>query len=205
MIGNSNGSGSRWHTLTNNVAEEHTLRGNEALATSGTLLSQKRTQFLANREQSKESSKEKNSFETLAEQETSDLPWRILLQALNASEGQYIGLDIPGLAVMGRSDPASSAQPDIDLTPYEGQLHGVSRHHAVLVPTDEGLCLIDLDSANGTWISGEYLQPGQKYRLRSGDLIELGSLKLLVRVLGSTTPGLGIRSTTQTRSKPPQR
>ena len=66
---------------------------------------------------------------------------------------------------------------------------GVSRQHALLLPADEGLYLIDLDSTNGTWINGLYLQPGQKYPLRTGDVVEFGLLKMLVRVVGAVPRG----------------
>ena len=118
------------------------------------------------------------------------------------SEPQVIGAEIEDVIVIGRSDPGYGAMPDLDLTAHNGQQHGVSRRHAILLPTDEGLCLVDLDSMNGTWINGMYLQPGQKYRIRSGDRVEFGTLKMLVRVAGVVQTGRGKGSTAYTRSKP---
>lgn len=141
------------------------------------------------------------SLEGLSEGKAAETPWQILFQAINFPGPEYIGLDILGLAVIGRADPESGTQPDLDLSPFEAQIHGVSRRHAVLAPTDDGLCLIDMDSANGTWLNNRYLHPGQKYRLRSGDTIEFGSLKLMIRVIGVTTRGLNINpSQPSTRS-----
>jgi pSer/pThr/pTyr-binding forkhead associated (FHA) protein len=90
------------------------------------------------------------------------------------------------VTVIGRldsEDPAAEA--DLDLGPYGGAELGVSRQHAILMPNIEGLWLVDLDSTNGTWINGLYLQPGMKYRLRNGDVIDFGSLRVLVRVIGA--------------------
>ncbi len=128
-------------------------------------------------------------------------PQQIILQTLTA-EPQVIGAEIEDVTVIGRSEPGYSTVPDLDLTAHSAQEHGVSRRHAILLPTDEGLCLVDLDSMNGTWINGMYLQPGQKYRIRSGDRVEFGTLKLLVRVAGAMQAGRGKDSTAYTRSKP---
>jgi pSer/pThr/pTyr-binding forkhead associated (FHA) protein len=43
------------------------------------------------------------------------------------------------------------------------------------------LQLSDLGSTNGTWINGAYLEPGQRYPLSSGDKVEVGLLRLIVR------------------------
>lgn len=145
------------------------------------------------------------SLEDLAQGKAAETPWQILFQTINFPGPEYIGLDILGLAVIGRTDPEDGTQPDLDLSPFEAQVHGVSRRHAVLTSTEEGLCLIDLDSANGTWLNSRYLHPGQKYRLRSGDTVEFGSLKLMIRVIGVMTQGLSINPSTQARAKPLRR
>jgi hypothetical protein len=137
------------------------------------------------------------SLAELSQGKAAETPWQVLFQTINFPGPEYIGLDILGSAVIGRADPEDGTQPDLDLSPFEAQIHGVSRRHAVLAPTDDGLCLIDLDSTNGTWLNSRYLHPGQKYRLRSGDTVEFGSLKLMIRVIGVTTRGLSINSSTQ--------
>lgn len=137
------------------------------------------------------------TLEELVQGKAAETPWQILFQTINFPGPEYIGLDILGVAVIGRADPEGGTQPDLDLAPFEAQLHGVSRRHALLTPTEDGLCLIDLDSANGTWLNNKYLHPGQKYRLRSGDTVEFGSLKLMIRVIGVTTRGLSINPSNQ--------
>jgi pSer/pThr/pTyr-binding forkhead associated (FHA) protein len=110
-------------------------------------------------------------------------PWRVIFQTVT-DQPKAIGTEVRHAVVIGRTDPRSNLKPDIDLAPHDAQAYGVSRQHALLLPTDSGLSLIDLDSTNGTWINGLYLQPGLRYNLRSGDRIELGTLKLIVRVVG---------------------
>ena len=58
------------------------------------------------------------------------------------------------------------------------------RMHVIITPSSEGPCITDMNSTNGTWINGLYLEPGRQYRLRSNDRVELGTLKLLVKVIG---------------------
>jgi len=51
------------------------------------------------------------------------------------------------------------------------------------VPAPEGLYLSDLGSTNGTWVNGQYLEPGVRYRLMPGDRVDLGLLRLIVRTV----------------------
>ena len=45
----------------------------------------------------------------------------------------------------------------------------------------EGLYIADLGSKNGTWVNGEFLEPGNRHQLAPSDCIELGLLRLVVR------------------------
>jgi hypothetical protein len=107
-------------------------------------------------------------------------PWRVILQATGPSKTR-IGLDVRQSLVIGRIDPEGERNPDLDLTPHMAREHGVSRQHAVLLPTPEALYLADLESANGTWVNGAYLEPGKRHGLAPGDKVELGLLQLVVR------------------------
>lgn len=54
---------------------------------------------------------------------------------------------------------------------------GVSRHHAVLVREGPALMLIDLESANGTFVNGEPALPDELVRLADGDELRLGEVR----------------------------
>jgi pSer/pThr/pTyr-binding forkhead associated (FHA) protein len=99
-------------------------------------------------------------------------------------EGQSNGsLHLPILSriVIGRADSDGGAQPSLDLTPYGGATWGVSRVHAVITFEDDTLYLEDLDSTSGTRINGLSLVPNRAYRLRDGDELELGQVRVVVR------------------------
>jgi hypothetical protein len=85
---------------------------------------------------------------------------------------------------LGRGDASRATKPDIDLSPFEAYINGVSRMHAVIRRRGERIVLMDLDSANGTYVNGRRLGSRQEAGLRDGDVIALGALKLQVRVKG---------------------
>jgi two-component system response regulator AtoC len=55
-----------------------------------------------------------------------------------------------------------------------------SREHARFVRRGESVELTDLESRNGTQLNGEMLKGGQARRVRSGDLVHIGKVEILV-------------------------
>jgi len=82
--------------------------------------------------------------------------------------------------VLGRRAPDSSANPDIDLGPYQAGDYGVSRLHAKLRFQDNTLTITDLDSVNHTYINGQRLHAHEVRVLRDGDEIRLARLSMQV-------------------------
>lgn len=111
-------------------------------------------------------------------------PWRLLLQIVGQSQ-TTVGIEVRDKMMIGRSDPVANFYPELDLTPYGGQEHGVSRRHAQVVQGEDhkALYLEDLGSANGTRINGFALEPRRRYRLRDGDELEFGRLQTVLRVV----------------------
>lgn len=69
---------------------------------------------------------------------------------------------------------------DVDLSGYGAVEHGVSRRHAQLRRQNETIVVIDLDSANSTFLNGQRIIPNEPRILRDGDEIRLG--RLVIRV-----------------------
>ena len=107
--------------------------------------------------------------------------WRIIFLVGSAPPPTTLGLDVRQELVVGRADAGDEPAPGLDLTPYLAADQGVSRLHSVLIPMSEGLCIADLGSKNGTWINGQFLEPGRRHQLVPGDRVELGLLRLVVR------------------------
>ena len=76
----------------------------------------------------------------------------------------------------------------LDLSPLGGYHLGLSRRHALIRRVDHGYELLDLGSANGTWLNDERLVPHKSYPLASGSHLRLGSMRLFVlyRPFGET-------------------
>ena len=68
----------------------------------------------------------------------------------------------------------------IDFSLYHAHSLGVSRQHARMVAGDTGYTVEDLQSANGTWLNGNRLEPNRRYPVRSGDHLQLGELVIFV-------------------------
>ncbi len=85
-------------------------------------------------------------------------------------------LDAIDAVVIGRMDPKSPAEVDLDLVPYGAADLGVSRLHASIRRGEDTLTLVDENSTNGTYLNGQRLISGQPRVLRDGDEVRLGRL-----------------------------
>jgi pSer/pThr/pTyr-binding forkhead associated (FHA) protein len=99
---------------------------------------------------------------------------------LNDSAG-VIDVALRNYLVIGRRDNGDDRQVDIDFSPYDGQHLGVSRYHAIIQISNNRLGIKDINSTNGTFLNGYTLQPMFGYRLRHGDELTLGRLKMSVQ------------------------
>jgi hypothetical protein len=95
--------------------------------------------------------------------------------------GQKVNAEYPvyeGRNVIGRF---ADRPVDIDLVSQEpeGQIWS-SRQHAALTFDKNVLLIEDLNSLNGTWISGARLHPGQQKLLKPGDVIQIGTVQMRV-------------------------
>jgi hypothetical protein len=81
---------------------------------------------------------------------------------------------------LGRATDGQPVLPDVDLAPYQAYTHGVSRLHAVIKRGVDDIFLMDLESANGTFINGKRLEPNEEHTLANGDVVALGGLKIQV-------------------------
>ncbi|MBL8116249.1 MAG: FHA domain-containing protein [Anaerolineae bacterium] len=121
------------------------------------------------------------------EQSTADLAARVTWGTARFGQDAFIIIHIRDVTepiilrpsdklVMGRADGTSPTRPDLDLTPYGALERGVSRIHAAIGRSDDTLTLVDLGSANGTYLNGQRLVTDQPRILRDGDEIRLGRL-----------------------------
>jgi pSer/pThr/pTyr-binding forkhead associated (FHA) protein len=96
--------------------------------------------------------------------------------SLHIEGAQPMTLNFAQELTFGRPDPSTGHKPDFDLTPFGGLEKGVSRAHARLVRSENGLLLCDLSSTNGTWLNNRRVDPREPLRVRHGDEIRMGQL-----------------------------
>ena len=82
--------------------------------------------------------------------------------------------------LVGRSHKSLPTQPEVDLTPFLMEKHGVSRRHALIRLRDSRLEIQDLDSTNGTGINGFRFGPKETHQIRNGDIITLGRVNIKI-------------------------
>lgn len=113
--------------------------------------------------------------------------WRLVLNV--GEDRKPLNLSVSERMTIGRagSDP-SLPQPTIDLSRFGALDLGVSRLHAALTFHDQTLFVEDLDSTNGVRINGLRIEPSTPIRLRNGDELELGQLRVSVRLMRAPKP-----------------
>lgn len=94
--------------------------------------------------------------------------------------GQVLPLTGRNEFTLGRISEGQPIMPDIDLSPYQAYASGVSRLHAVVKRDGPRIILMDLGSANGTYINGKRLTTNIEQTLNHGDIVALGKLKIQV-------------------------
>jgi len=113
------------------------------------------------------------TIESEAEVEELEGPFKIVLYIPTADK--HINLpDVPEV-LLGRFGDDGPDTPYVDLNEF-GALHkGVSRIHASIKRDDNRVTLKDRHSANGTFVNGHLVDPGDEAALRHGDQIRLGA------------------------------
>ena len=94
--------------------------------------------------------------------------------------GQILPLADRSEFTLGRVTDAQAIMPDIDLTPYKAYTQGVSRLHTVILREGNQVYIMDLGSANGTYLNGKRLKTNVRQTLKHGDMISLGKLKIQI-------------------------
>jgi hypothetical protein len=94
--------------------------------------------------------------------------------------GQVLPLTGRNEFTLGRISEGQPIMPDLDLSPYQAYASGVSRLHAVVKRDLQRVVLMDLGSANGTYINGKRLTANVEQALNHGDIVALGKLKIQV-------------------------
>ena len=80
--------------------------------------------------------------------------------------------------IVGREDPVSNIYPEVDLTPFGGEMGGVSRQHARLNLSGGQWTITDLNSTNYTRLDGARLEPNTATALPDGARVQFGRVAM---------------------------
>lgn len=128
------------------------------------------------------------------------MPWVIELRVVGTAA--ILQVQVHETMMIGRADPQRGLIPAVDLTAHNGQGLGVSRQHAVILVKDNRIYIKDLGSVNGTRLNGSLLAPKNEYRLRHGDELTIGQVKLQVRFIVVPTIAMTPKGTTSSLDAP---
>ncbi len=80
--------------------------------------------------------------------------------------------------LVGRTDPVTGINPDIDLTAVDTK-RSTSRRHARIRREDDGTFSVieDIGTMNGTFVNGVRLSTGQSYPVMPGDMVVFGTIQ----------------------------
>ena len=116
-----------------------------------------------------------------------DLSTGSLLGLRVVSSGDIISLLGRDNFTLGRSIEGQAVIPDVDLAKFDAYDQGISRMHAELRVEQDGVFVIDLDSANGTIVNGKRIKGQVNSQIYHGDIIQLGRLRL--QIISQQTKG----------------
>lgn len=103
--------------------------------------------------------------------------------------GNNVGIPLFGQQeyILGRAEKGQAVIPDIDLNRFGAHDKGVSRLHCHLRFEGAMLLVVDLGSANGTFINEARVFPDHPMTISAGDVLRLGNLKIeVVRQTGGS-------------------
>ena len=80
--------------------------------------------------------------------------------------------------LVGRFDPSTGVHPDVDLTAEDHNLSVSRRHARILCEHGRYFLLEEPGVANGTYVKGDRVQPGDARELQPGDRVGFGMVVL---------------------------
>jgi len=79
---------------------------------------------------------------------------------------------------VGRIDPVTGINPEVDLTPVDNK-RSTSRRHARVLREDDGTYSVveDVGTMNGTFVNGVRLTAGRAFPITAGDTVTFGTIQ----------------------------
>lgn len=99
---------------------------------------------------------------------------------VHAESNLVFGLPIEGSITIGRRDPVTGIQPDVDLTGIDPE-RSSSRRHAKIFREDDKFYLVeDIGATNGTFLNASRVRTGVPVEIGPGDTLRFGLVELSI-------------------------
>jgi pSer/pThr/pTyr-binding forkhead associated (FHA) protein len=102
------------------------------------------------------------------------------LQLRHSGSGQVFALAGRAEMLVGRPDPVTGINPEINLGPFDANRSLSRRHAKILVEPDAVRLREEVGTANGTFVNEVRLQTGVAVTLKPGDKVRFGSIEVQV-------------------------
>lgn len=100
---------------------------------------------------------------------------------VHVESGLQFPLPDASAAVVGRADPLTKFQPEIELSSVDAH-RSLSRRHAVIYRSANGYEIVEEPRvANGTFLNGTRLNPGDAVPIKEGDEVSFGLITTVFR------------------------
>jgi CRP-like cAMP-binding protein len=97
---------------------------------------------------------------------------------IHSESGTDFGITAAGATTIGRRDPVTGIQPDVDLTTVDPE-RSSSRRHAKIYCEDEKFLLVeDIGATNGTFIDDSRIRTGIPVEIEHGNIVRFGLVEL---------------------------
>jgi CRP-like cAMP-binding protein len=100
---------------------------------------------------------------------------------LHVESGSQFPLPAGGAIIVGRADPRTKSQPDIDLSPVDTHRSLSRRHASITLAGDEYRITEEARVANGTFVNGTRLGAGRPAAITDGDEVSFGLIRTVFR------------------------
>ena len=99
-------------------------------------------------------------------------------QLVHEDSGKQFGLPATGATTIGRRDPVTGIQPDVDLTPIDPERSSSRRHAKISTEDGKFLLVEDIGATNGTFLNGSRISTGIPVEIGDGDAVRFGLVEL---------------------------
>jgi pSer/pThr/pTyr-binding forkhead associated (FHA) protein len=101
-----------------------------------------------------------------------------IARLVHAASGGEFGLPAEGATTIGRRDPVTGIQPDVDLTPIDPERSSSRRHAKIYREGEQFLLVEDIGATNGTFIDDSRIRTGIPTKMDHGKTIRFGLVEL---------------------------